>query len=61
MNDIKLYTMQEIADMFQVALVTVKYWRKNGILKGIKVGRAVRFTQEEINNLLKDKSGSNEK
>lgn len=47
-----LYSVKEIAEMFDVTTATVRNWVKNGSLKAIQVGSTVRFKKEVIDTLI---------
>ena len=53
----KLYTLQEVADLFRVTQRTVMNWEKRGEISFIylPIGNMIRVTQEEVNRIL-DKS-----
>lgn len=49
----RLYTANDIAEMFSVARSTVDNWARQGILTKIKIGRkCVRFNVDEVERLL---------
>lgn len=53
----KLYTANELAEMYQIHPKTVYKLGRQGKLKRVKVGRAVRFaepTMERSNNVKRD-------
>lgn len=50
-NDDRTYTQQDLAAMFHVDRHTVAQWRKWGLIYGVMVGRAWRFSQEEVDGL----------
>ena len=41
----------EVAEMFDIALMTVYRLAKEGLLPSIKIGRAVRFSEEEMEQI----------
>lgn len=45
---IELMTRQEVADFFQISLVTVHDWTKKGILTGYRIGNRIRYKRSEI-------------
>lgn len=47
-----LYSVKDVAEMFNVTTATVRNWVKNGSLKAIQVGSTVRFKQEVINKVI---------
>lgn len=51
---IKLYSLQEVADLFKVSKQSVYNWLKAGKIKAKKYGKEYRVTQEELNRLIKE-------
>lgn len=45
---IELMTRQEVANFFQISLVTVHDWTKKGILTGYRIGNRIRYRRSEI-------------
>lgn len=56
-ND-KLWTEAELAAHLQVSEATVVRERKRGKLKFTRIGTKIRFTEEQIQEYLKDQEGS---
>lgn len=59
----RLYSQQEVADLFGVHVSTIWRWRKAGVIGAKKIGGKVLFTTEEINRTIKEnqeKGASNE-
>ena len=55
----KLYTINQIAEIMQVNRNTVSRWIKNGQLKSIKINdKNVRISEEQLNDFL-NKGGAN--
>jgi excisionase family DNA binding protein len=48
-SDIKFLTIEDVADMLQVTRTTVYNLKKKG-LPFIKIGKNIRFSQEEVIN-----------
>lgn len=48
----KLLSVEEVAEEFQVTSQTIRNWIKSGALKAIKIGRAHRIRQEDVDELL---------
>ena len=48
----RLYTANDIAEMFSVARSTVDSWARQGIITKIKIGKCVRFNVDEIERLM---------
>jgi len=60
----RLYSQQEVADIFGVHVSTIWRWRKAGVIGAKKIGGKVLFTTEEINRTIKEnqeKGANNEK
>jgi len=53
----KLYTIKQVSEMFQVSEQSVRRWIKNGKLKAIKIGY-IRISEEELNSFIKPKDES---
>lgn len=59
----RLYSQQEVADLFGVHVSTIWRWRKAGVIGAKKIGGKVLFTLDEINRTIKEnqeKGASNE-
>lgn len=52
----KLLTIKDVAEMLQVAEVTVRKWQEQGKITYIKVGGVIRFRPEYIESLLEKKT-----
>lgn len=52
----KYYTTKEVASMCGIAEITVHKLKKKGKLKGTYIGRSVRYSEQEVEALLKSKS-----
>jgi len=48
----KLYTVNELAELFKVDIETIYRRLRSGDIKGFRFGKQWRFTQEEIDRLL---------
>lgn len=62
-EDLKLYTVKQVADIFQVTEYTVRSWLKEpGGLRGTKMGRGTtghwRITSQELVRFANQKFGS---
>ncbi len=54
----KFMSRQEVANLFNVSLVSIDKWKKHGILpKPIKQSGRVYFLREEIEKMIQDKIG----
>ncbi len=51
--DVKFLTIEDVADMLQVTRTTVYNLKKKG-LPFIKIGKNIRFSQEEVINWVMD-------
>lgn len=51
---IKMYTLQEVADMVRVSRQSIYNWIRSGRLKATKYGKEYRITEEELKKFLKD-------
>lgn len=49
----RYYSIKEVADMFSLAEVTIRKWLVSGKIKGTKLGKAVRISEDEIIKLQK--------
>ena len=45
---VELMTRQEVADFFQISLVTVHDWTKKGILSCYRIGHRIRYKRSDI-------------
>lgn len=43
-----LLTEQQVADMFGVSTHAVRKWREKGLISFFRIGKTVRFDQEEV-------------
>ena len=53
-DTMKLYTLQEVAEMLGVTYMTVWNLAKAGKIQTVNVGRLLRITQDEIDRLMKE-------
>lgn len=56
MNDIKIYTLDEMTNILKVARKTMYSFIKNGKLKAFKVGRDWRITETALNEFIENMS-----
>ena len=49
---ITYFTVDEVADMFSVAKMTVQRWTKAGKLHPVKIGGRVLYTAEDLQNYI---------
>ena len=52
-NTPRYYTRRELAELLRVSLDTIDRWKKIGTLKGFTIEGSVRFSQEEVEELIK--------
>lgn len=55
MEEKKVYTLDEIADILKTTKRTLYTYIKDGKLKAIKIGKYWRVTSENLNNFLEGK------
>lgn len=48
----KYYTIKEVAEMLKVTERSIHYWKKDGKIKFVKVGRNVRVSETELKRFL---------
>ena len=53
-NEIKIYTVQEVADLLHLTTRTIYKYIKEGKITASKVGRKYFVKQEELERLLQD-------
>jgi hypothetical protein len=46
--DIRMFTTEQVAALFNVGILTIRNWRKRGLIKGKKVGRSYYYTAAAI-------------
>ena len=51
-DDIKIYSLPEVADILKVSIVTLRDWIKKGKLKAKKIGKAYKVTNEELKRII---------
>lgn len=52
----KLLTAEEIAELLQVKVSTIRDWTHTNFIPHIKFGRLVRFKESDINEWLEERS-----
>ena len=50
-----VYTLQEIEQLIKIPVVTLRTYLRDGKLKGLKIGRHWRITEEQLEEFLKSK------
>lgn len=53
-EDIKLYSLQELADILRVSRQTIYNHLTAGHIKAVKQGKEYRVTEEEVQRILKN-------
>ena len=53
----EFYTVGELAELLRVKPITIYRMRKRGELKGVLIGKSIRFPREEIERLKKKAQG----
>lgn len=48
MNDIKLYTVEEVCDNLRIGRTRLYELIDDGVIKPIKIGKLTRFTHDEL-------------
>ena len=48
----QLFTTAEVADLFRVSVQTVRVWRLSGRLRGVRIGKGLRFLRRDIERAL---------
>lgn len=56
----KLYTPEEVADMLKVKKQTVWKWLRQGILHGVKIGKLWRIPEKDLTEFLEKKKKGEE-
>lgn len=51
----KFYTAEEVADILKLDVVTVRRYLSLGDMKGAKIGKGWRVTQEDLEEFIKDR------
>ena len=50
---VKLYNLEEAAELMGVSYATIRNYRRDGKITGQRVGRAVMITEEEIQRFVR--------
>jgi len=45
-------TAKEVGDLVKVSAKTVNRWRRDGLLRGIKIGNVVRFNRQDVEDFM---------
>ena len=56
MLDKKYYTAKELAASLQVTPMTIYRLAKRGELKGVRIGRSIRFSSEDVEEFMRNAS-----
>lgn len=49
----ELLTLKEVADLFNISLVTLWSWRRSGLIRDIRIGHLVRVERGRVEALLR--------
>ena len=52
--DNRMLTRKQVCEMLGISLPTLHSWTKEGILKGIRIGNAIRYHAEDIKAAMQD-------
>ena len=52
MEQDKLLTIQEVAEVLKIAQSTIRRWLNEGKMKGVKLGRQWRVKQSELDRII---------
>lgn len=51
----KFYTAEEVADILKLDIVTVRRYLSLGDMKGAKIGKSWRITEEDLKEFIKER------
>ncbi|KAF1679114.1 helix-turn-helix domain-containing protein [Veillonella sp. R32] len=51
-DELKVYTIKEVGEILKVSRRTIYNYLDDGTLKGVRIGKHIRFTHEEIKRLI---------
>ena len=51
----KIYTTEEVADILKLDTVTVRRYLSLGYMKGAKIGKSWRVTEEDLKKFIKER------
>lgn len=54
----KMYTPEQVAEMLQVSIYTVRKWYASGKLDALKAGRRIRITESALKKFMQSRNGS---
>ena len=54
MEELKIYTVKEVADLLKVSKMTISRYIQSGKLKSSKLGRMYRITDDDLRKFLAD-------
>lgn len=54
----KMYTPEQVAEMLQVSIYSVRKWYASGKLDALKVGRRIRITESALERFVQSRNGS---
>lgn len=51
-DEIKVYTVKEVCEILKISRTTLYKFVDDGVLTGVRIGKHLRFTHEELNQLI---------
>ncbi len=48
----KWLTARDVGDMLKVSAKTINRWRRDGLLRGVKIGNVVRFDWQDVEDFM---------
>ncbi len=51
----EFYTAEEVADILKLDIVTVRRYLAQGDMKGAKIGKSWRITEEDLKDFIKER------
>lgn len=57
MNDLKMYTQEEVCEMLNIHVQTLAMYREIGVIKPIKTGKNYMFSRQSIEKFQNDYEG----
>lgn len=54
MEELRIYTVKEVADLLKVSKMTISRYIQSGKLKSSKLGRMYRIADDDLRKFLKD-------
>jgi len=53
----QLLTVKQVAKIINVDPNTIYRWERDGLIQAVRFGRMIRFSQDEVDRILKNKEG----